>query len=105
MPGIWERVKSSAADRLSSHMVDAALTLYSAGNFTSQQVLDGINGQLASALAGVEVTDLSNIRAAMDAISQTANKLVYVGKVRAAFLAGEVGAITESQFRAILGIV
>ena len=105
MAGIYERVKKAATlERCSAHLFDAALTLYGTGDFTSTQVLNAINDVLANDLAGAEVTDLTNIRAQMDAQGTTTLKLVYTAKVRAAVVAAEMGNVTDAQFRTILGI-
>lgn len=105
MAGIWERVKKAATlERCSAHLFEAALSFYGTGDFTAQQVLDGINGTLANDLAGAEVTDLTNIRTQLDAQGTTTLKLVYLQKVKAAVIAGEMGAIDETKFRSVLGI-
>jgi hypothetical protein len=97
-------VKNGADDRCSQHLLDAAMILYGTGEFTAQQVLDGLNSRLTSPLAGAELTDLTNIRAQLDAQGTTTLKIVYTDKIRAAGIAGEVGAITEAKWRSILGI-
>lgn len=104
MAGIWERVKSTATDRLSSHLLDAAMVFRGDGTFTAQQILDVLNAHVSNPLEGAELTDLSAIVTVLSGTSGAANKLVYKEKVKAALLCAEMGAINEATFRSVLGI-
>ena len=104
MAGIWERVKVDAADRISSHLLDAAFVFNATGDFTQQQIIDAINSKIVSPLAGAELTDLGNITSQMSAQGTATLKLVYLEKVRAAMLCAEMNLFNETTFRSILGI-
>lgn len=104
MAGIWERVKSTAAVRVPSHLLDAAFVLNATGTFTQQQIIDALNAQLPAPLAGAELTDLQNIVSEMTSQGTTTLKLVYIEKIKAAFICAESGSVNEATFRSILNI-
>lgn len=104
MSGIWERVKSSASERVSAHLLEAAMVFRGAGTFTAQQLLDGINATVTTPLDAAAQTDLTNIVAQLSAASGTANKLAYKETFKAALICAESGTINETTFRNVLGI-
>lgn len=104
MAGLWERVKSGAAVRVPSHLLDAAFVLNATGTFTQQQIIDGLNSQISSPLAAAELTDLGNIVTEMAAQGTNTLKLIYMEKIKAAFICAECGVINEATFRTILDI-
>lgn len=104
MAGIWERVKSNADDRVGSHLIDASYVLIHTGTFTTNQVLTAINGTIANPLTASEQTDLNNISTALSNAGSVTNKLVYLEKIKAIFVAAEMGLINETTFRSALGI-
>lgn len=105
MAGIWERVKLTAVNRVPVHLIEASFIFKDIGTFTNQQILDALNGAISAPLESAEITDLQNIAATLAGVGSTTNHLVQMGKIRAAFTGAEAGAITEAQFRNILGIV
>jgi hypothetical protein len=104
MAGIWERIKPTTTDRVPSHLLEAAFVFKDTGTFTNQQIIDALNANISAPLAGAELTDLTNIATALASAGSVTNHLVYMGKVRAAFIGAESGSINEAQFRSILGI-
>jgi hypothetical protein len=110
MAGIFERVKSTATDRVPSHQLDSAFVFKELAIFTNQQLLDDINRVATAnnhperALTAAEITDLQNIAAALAAAGSVNARHIYFQRLRAAFYAAEIGSITEAQFRSILGI-
>ena len=105
MAGIWERVNSTAEDRVAAHLLEAAFVFKDLGIFTNQQILDALNSKITTPLTGAEQTDLLNIATALAGAGSATNRLVYKEKIRATFIGAEAGAISEAQFRNILGIV
>ena len=104
MAGIWERIKSDAQDRVSSHLLDAAYVFVHTGTFTNNQVVNAINGTIEIPLTVEEKTDLSNISKALSNAGSVTNKLVYLEKIKSAFICAEIGIINEATFRSLLGI-
>lgn len=106
MAGLWERIKPTATlPRVSQHLLDASMTLYADGAFTSQQILDAINGTLgASPLAGAELTDLTAIRTQLDAKATATLKIIYALRMSAIGIAAEMGRVNEATWRSTLGI-
>lgn len=105
MAGIYERIKPSAEDRVSSHLLDAAFVFIHSGNFTNQQVANAIDNTIGSPLTNEEKTDLSNISTQLVNAGNLTNKLLYLEKIKAAFMLVEMGVINETTFRSLLGIV
>jgi hypothetical protein len=107
MSGIWERVKPSDGaddDRINTHLMETVFILRALGEFTDLELLNGINEQLQTELSSAEIADMVAIGAAMNAKANTTAKLVYMQKIKAATIAGEIGSIGETKFRSILGI-
>jgi hypothetical protein len=104
MAGIFERLKPSAVDRVSAHLLDAAFVFNATGDFTTTQLKNGINGTLASPLAGAELTDIDNIATQLAAQANNTLKIIYFEKVKAATICVEMGVMNEATFRSVLGI-
>jgi hypothetical protein len=104
MAGIYERIKPTAIDRVGSHLIDSAYVFIHTGTFTNQQVLNAINSTVETPLTAAETTDLTNISTALSNAGSVTNKLVYLEKIKAAFICAEIGVINEATFRSALGI-
>lgn len=104
MAGIYERIKSTVDDRVGSHLIDAAYVFVHTGTFTNQQVINAINSTISSPLTAAETTDLNNISTALSNAGSATNKLVYLEKIKSAFIYAELGIINEATFRSVLGI-
>lgn len=104
MAGIWERIKSDAPNRISSHLIDAAFVFVNTGTFTNQQVINAINSTTEVPLTQLEINDLSNISSVLSNSGSATNKLIYLEKIKSAFICAEMNIINESTFRNILGI-
>jgi hypothetical protein len=103
MAGIFDRIKPSE-DRLSSHLLKAAIYLRVRGVFTSQQILSALNKQLTTPLGAAAQTDLTNV--ITNALAGTATaKLDYLERWDAVNIAAEAGMLTnEATYRSELGI-
>ena len=105
MTGILARIEPPATDRVRVNDLLAGLTLEATGDFTSQQVLDAINLRVNTALAGAELTDLSNIQTELGNQVGVDAKALYARKVWAVLIAVEAGSLTnEATARSILNI-
>lgn len=104
MSGIWERIKADAVDRISSHLLDAAMVVRNDNSFTGAQILAALNRQIMTPLTASETTDLNNIMTQLVGVGSVTNRLVYKEKVKAALIIAECGEFTEVQFRSYLGI-
>lgn len=110
MPGLFDRVHNSGNDRIDVHLLIAGLGGYAFGMWTAQQILDALNSKLASPLAGLELTDLTAIRTAIDAITagntdvQEGRRMVRLRRMELACIAAENGLVNEVQWRAGVGI-
>ena len=91
-------------DRLDPHAIVWALTLEALGEFTSGQVVAGLNDKLSEPLSGAELVDLAAVQANAAVGSNTA-KLIYLRKIEA--IVGVVAAgysVSEAKFKSVLGI-
>lgn len=104
MSGIYERIKPTANDRVSSHLLEASYVFKHTGTFTDVQIVNAINTTITAQLTQSEKTDLTNISTALTNAGSVTNKLVYLEKIKAAFICAEIGVINEATFRSVLGI-
>ena len=110
MAGLWERVKSDADDRVSTHLIVAGMRAYFAYTVdntkgaTKAQVLAAINNQIGTNLTAAEQTDLDDIATALDAITGDTNKLIYLAGLEYVFIAAEMGEVNEAKWRNDLDI-
>ena len=92
-------------DRVNVHLVVAGIKGFAAGIFTGAGVIDVLNNHLATPLTTAESADLSAIASAVTGQANNTAKLLYVvGKVEPLMIAAETGDISESKWRADLGI-
>ena len=107
MAGIYDRISGTVGptDKISANLIHASYVLRALGEFTDTQILDALNATVANNLAGAELTDLTNIAAAMDAETGTVDKLVYAERLRATAIAIEEASLSDANMRSILGIV
>lgn len=103
MAGIWDRI-IPGEDRLSSHLLKAAIYLRVRNVFTSQQILNALNSRLATPLDSAAETDLLNVVTQASA-GAAAAKLDYLERWDAVNIAAEAGLLTsEATYRSELGI-
>lgn len=103
MAGIWDRI-IPGDDRVTSHLLKAAMHLAVFGVFTNQQLLDGINSKITTPLGANAVTDLGAIRTAIAAMA-TQGRLVALERFDAMNISAEMGVLTnEATYRSELGI-
>ena len=103
MAGIWDRI-IPGDDRLSSHLLKAAIYLGVRGVFSDAQIRDALNAQLQTPLDAAAETDLLAVKTAA-ATGSAAAKLDYLERWDALNIAAEVGALTsEVTYRSQLGI-
>jgi len=82
---------------IASHNFSAALTLWGAGEITRQNVINFFS------LDATEQTQLDEIKSKYDGLNNI-NKAAFHGTVEAANIAYEIGAITSTKWKSILGI-
>ena len=107
MPGIFDRIKPAAenGDRVSAHLLKAAIFLGSDAVFTDQQIVDGLNARFATPLDAAAVTDLAKIRAAVTNAATVQAGLRILERFDALNIAVEMGVLTsEATYRSKLGI-
>lgn len=107
MSGIFDRVKPGGenADRVSAHLLKAAIFLGSDAVFTDQQIVDALNARVVAPLDAAAVTDLATIRAAVANAATIQAGLRILERFDALNIAVEVGALTnETTYRNKLGI-
>lgn len=103
MAGIWDRI-IPGEDRVNAHLLKASMHLAAYGVFTGQQILNAINGQLTTPLDAAAQTDLTNIKAALVALTGV-NRVVGLERFDAMNIAAEGGVLTnEATYRSQLGI-
>lgn len=103
MAGIFDRIKPSE-DRLSSHLLKAAIYLRGRNVFTSQQILTALNSKLVTPLDAAAQADLTNVITQATTGSATV-KLDYLERWDAVNIAAEAGLLTnEATYRSELGI-
>lgn len=103
MAGIWNRIVPGE-DRISAHLLKAAVYLRVRNVFTSQQILDALNSTLVAPLDAAAQTDLTNVITQASAGSATA-KLDYLERWDAVNIAAEAGLLTsEATYRSELSI-
>lgn len=103
MAGIWERIKPSN-DRMSSHLLKAAIYLRVRGIFTNQQIINALNSTVTTPLDAAAETDLTTIIANAGTGTATA-KLDYLERWDAVNIAAESGLLTnEATYRSELGL-
>ncbi len=114
MANLWERVNQNGAERINIHFIVAGLKGYYANTqdntvgFTRVQVRDALNNILAndnySALTAGEESDLNGIADAIDAQPNVNAAQTFLLLVEALMIAAEIGEISETKWRADLGI-
>ena len=115
MAGIWERIAKVDAvpggdrlGRIGINQVEAALIQEGTGMYTGTQIKDKINLRLSKKghdpLDAAEIADLVALAAVVAAISGTANKLVWLLKLRSLMTDAEMNLVDETEFRTQLGI-
>lgn len=105
MAGIWELV-SHANDETSNmpnHLLDAALVLVGAGHFTGAQAIAALESVIGRSFDAAELADLTAL-SALVSTGSTQARLVVMEEIKAAAIAAEAGVITETQYRAVLGL-
>lgn len=105
MAGLWERINATADDRLSVHLIDAAMVLHGTDALTKAQVLSMLNARLQAPLTAAEIADLEAVADVLMAQGTVPLKLVYLQKISAWTIAAETGTITEAAFRTGLQLV
>lgn len=104
MAGIWDRLLPTSSDRMSVHLLTAAMYLGAEGVFTDQQILNGINSKLNTPLDAAAVTDLQNIRTQAQS-GAAAARARYPHLLESLSIAVEEGILTnEATFRSRLNI-
>lgn len=104
MAGIWNRI-IPGEDRVSSHLLKAAMYLSVRGVFTDQNLLSAINSKLATPLDAQSVADLSTIKSAIVAASTLQAKLDLFERFDALNIAVENGVLqSETVYRTQMGI-
>lgn len=104
MAGIFSRIKPGD-DRVSAHLVKAAVMLGSDGVFTDQQILDGLNERIVTPLDAAAASDLAAVRTSITNALSTGAKLIILERFDALNIAVETGALTnETTYRNKLGI-
>ena len=106
MSGIWDRIIPGGenSDRVSAHLLKAAMHLAVYGVVTGAQMKTAINGKLTSPLSAAALADLDAIQTSITAQNVT-GKLTYLERFDAMNIMAESGALTsEAIYRAQLGI-
>jgi len=104
MSGLWDRI-IPGEDRLSAHLVKAAIFCGSDGTFTDQQIMAGLNSKLVTELNAAAVADLTAIRTAITNAANAGAKLIILERMDALNIAAEAGVLTsEVTYRNKLGI-
>ena len=105
MSGIYDRIVPSSEDRVSAHLLKAAVMLGSDGVFTDQNIIDKLNERIVTPLDAAAVTDLATIRAAVQNAATIQAGLRILERFDALNIAVEMGALTnETTYRTKLGI-
>jgi hypothetical protein len=104
MAGLWERIRVDAADRVSNHLLAAALVMHQTSGFSDAQILAAVNTSVQTPLTAAEQDDLAALAAVLDTQGSVTNRLVWLAKCEAWCLAAEHGVVTEAQWRAALGV-
>ena len=104
MAGIWNRI-IPGNDRLSVHLIKAAMYLSVRGLFTDQQLLDGLNSRITTPLDAAAQADLAAVKALIVAASTTQAKIELLERFDALNIGAEAGVLTsEATYRAQMGI-
>lgn len=104
MAGIWNRI-IPGEDRISAHLVKAAIYLGARGVFTDQQILNGLNSKLTAPLDASAQADMAAVRTLITNASTTQAKLDILERFDALNIAAEAGVLTsEATYRTQLGI-
>jgi hypothetical protein len=105
MPGIYERVKQDAQDRIAVHLLRAMLHAKVKGVLSGNQIREKLDETITVPLTAAEITDLSGIVAKMDSLVLPVEKLEYLLWFESIGMMVETGAITsEATMRTQLGI-
>lgn len=103
MAGIWNRI-IPGEDRLSSHLIAAAVYFAVDGTFTNQQLLNSLNSKLTTPLDAAAQSDLANI-VTQGSSGAAVAKVDYNVRLERLCIAVEDGLLTnEATFRSKLGI-
>lgn len=104
MSGIWDRI-IPGDDRLSAHLVKAAVFCGSDGTFSDAQILAGLNSRLATPLNAAAEADLVAVRTAITNASTAQAKLIILERFDALNIAVEMGVLTnEATYRSKMGL-
>lgn len=104
MSGIWDRI-IPGNDRLSVHLVKAAVFCGADNTFTDGQLLAGLNSRLETPLDAAAQADLLAVRAAISAASTAQAKLLILERFDALNIAVEAGVLTsEATYRSKMGL-
>lgn len=114
MADLWELVRPDVEDRISIHLIVAAMkayfvnTLDASKGATRTQIRDALNTQLAKnglpTLTANEEADLVAIADALDAQPNNVSKLICLSSLEYVFIAAEMDIIGEAKWRNDLGI-
>jgi hypothetical protein len=103
MAGIFDRIRPGE-DRLSAHLLKAAVYFRVRNVFTAQQILTKLNSTLMTPLDAAAQTDLVNV-VSNAGTGAAAAKLDYLERWDACNIAAENGLLTnEATYRSELGI-
>ena len=100
MPGLWERLHPLAEDRLTVHLIEAAMVLHGTDALTKPQILAALNAKLEAPLTAAEIADLETMANVLAAQATIPFKLLYMQKIAAWTIAAEAGSVDEAAFRA-----
>ena len=107
MAGIWERVRKATSEtdnRINIRLLQLELTGLALGVRTRADARLNIESELHEVLNTDELTDLNNL-ADLYEQGSVQSKLVFAHTVDFALNEAELGLITETEFRTILGLV
>ena len=103
MSGIWNRI-IPGDDRLSSHLVKAAIFCGADGTFSDAQILNALNSKIVTPLDAQAQADLVAVRSAI-AAAATNQKAIILERFDALNIAAEMGVLTsEATYRTKMGL-
>lgn len=104
MSGIFDRIVPGD-DRVSVHLLKAAVYLVTRGAVTAQQMNDKLDASVATPLDAAAKADLAAVRSLISAASGSANKLELLERFDSLNVCVETGLLTnEAAYRSEMGI-
>ena len=104
MSGIYDRI-APGDDRVSAHLLKAAIYLGTDGVFTDEQIVAGLNARIVTPLDATAISDLIAIRTSITNAANAGAKLIILERFDALNIAVEMDVLTnETTYRTKLGI-